>query len=135
MRLNRPAARQGTNGSPGFYRKRDHGIPSVRFTALNRKTNRRLARSGIQNPDTHVVVPFRQILRHEQRAVEQRVTWEPFANVHGYGNRRRRLRRLQLHGYGEFFVDGGNSLVQPPHVNGRSEERRVGKEGRWGEWR
>src|SRR5438105_2642030 len=87
-----PAAHRCTSGSLGFHRERTHRIPSVRLTPLDRKANRGLTCSGIQNSDANVVVAFRQILWDVQSAVEDGIARKPFANIHGNLDHHRRLR-------------------------------------------
>src|SRR6266446_8796439 len=105
------------NTSLRFHRERSHAIPAVVLTALNGEANSRLLRSWIQHRHTEIVTTFDQIFRNIQRAIEYRVSREPFPDVDWDSNDGRGLGRSQFNGQRKFSVNGSDSRVQPPHMN------------------
>ncbi len=92
------------NTSLGFHRQRSHAVPTVVLPALNGKTNRRLPCPRIQHRNTEIVTTFDQVFWNIQRAIEYRVSREPFSNIHiiepalavfGY-SRRRKMKRYPI---------------------------------------
>src|SRR6266478_7873964 len=105
------------NTSLGFHRQRSHAVPTVVLPALNGKTNRRLPCPRIQHRNTEIVTTFDQVFWNIQRAIEYRVSWEPFPDVHWDSNDGRCFGRSQFNGQRKFSVNGSDSRVQPPHMN------------------